>query len=452
MKVALFTVGCKLNQYETQAIAEQLEECGFERVDFSQPAEIYVINTCTVTKESDYSSRQAIYRAKRMSPQAKIIVTGCYAQLEREFLEKLPGVSLVVKQEEKGELVNLIASLFGDDTIKHPAKKVKDEFFGFNVCNHAKHTRALVKIQDGCDKRCSYCVVPLARGTEKNREVDSILAEIGCLVKNGYKEVVLTGVHIGRYNSAIGRSLPAEDWQAGASGGKDGLNLVGLSDKILNQTKVERLRLSSIDPKEFSDELIDLISKSNRQDTSQRIARHLHIPLQSGDDHILSLMKRDYTTEEYRKLLEKIKSAVPEVMIGADVIVGFPGETDKQFENTCQFILSSPLSYLHVFSYSDRKGTVASQFPNKVSPQIIHKRSEILHDLGKKKWEEYLDRFIGKTLDVLIEQKRDKKTGKLTGLSGNYIRVLLDGGDSLMNKIIRVSILRRVGNVLVGKT
>ena len=443
MKVALFTVGCKLNQYETQAIAEELEECGFERVDFSTPAEIYVINTCTVTKESDYSSRQAIYRAKRRSPQAKIIVTGCYAQLEKEFLEKLPGVSLVVKQDQKAELVNLIANLFGDHTIKPQGKKIEDEFFGFKVCKHAKHTRALVKIQDGCDKRCSYCVVPLARGTEKNRGVDSILAEIGCLVKNGYKEVVLTGVHIGRYNSAIGRS---------ASGGKDGLNLMSLSDKILNQTKVQRLRLSSIDPKEFSDELIDLISKSNRQGASQRIARHLHIPLQSGDDHILSLMKRDYTTEKYRKLLEKIKRAIPEVMIGADVIVGFPGETDKQFENTCQFILSSPLSYLHVFSYSDRKGTVASQFPHKVPPQTIHKRSEILHDLGRKKWEEYLDLFMGKTLDVLIEQKRDKKTGKLTGLSGNYIRVLLDSEDSLMNKIIPISILRRVGNVLVGKT
>ncbi len=427
MKVALFTVGCKLNQYETQAIAEELEGCGFERVDFSQPAEIYVINTCTVTKESDYSSRQAIYRAKRRSPQAKIIVTGCYAQLEKEFLEKLPGVSLVVKQDQKGNLVNLIATLFGDHTIRHREKKIHDEFFGFRVCKHAKHTRALVKIQDGCNKRCSYCVVPLARGTEKNREVDSILSEIGCLVKNGYKEVVLTGVHIGRYN-------------------KDGLNLVQLTERILNNTEVQRLRFTSIDPNEFSNDLIDFISKS------KRIARHLHIPLQSGDDHILSLMKRDYTTDEYRKLLGKIKSAIPEAMIGADVIVGFPGETDKQFENTYQFILSSPLSYLHVFSYSDRKGTLAFQFPNKISPQIIHKRSEILHELGRKKWEEYLDRFLGKTLDVLIEQKRDKKTGKLSGLSGNYIRVLLDGEDSQKNKIIPVSILQRERNVLVGKT
>jgi threonylcarbamoyladenosine tRNA methylthiotransferase MtaB len=426
MKIALFTVGCKLNQYETQAIAEELEDCGFERVDFSQPADIYIINTCTVTKESDYSSRQAIYRAKRRSPEAIIIVTGCYAQLEKEFLEKLPGVSLVVKQDQKGELANLIANLFGDHTIKPKEKKEEDEFFGFRVFKHAKHTRALVKIQDGCDKRCSYCVVPLARGKEKNREVDSILAEINGLVENGYKEVVLTGVHIGRYS-------------------KDGLNLVRLTERILNDTRVQRVRFTSIDPKEFSDELIDLISKS------KRIARHLHIPLQSGDDHILSLMKRDYTTGEYRKLLEKIKNAMPEVMIGTDVIVGFPSETDEQFENTCQFILSSPLDYLHVFSYSDRKGTSASQIPHKVPPQIIHQRSEILHDLGRKKWENYIEGFIGKTLEVLIEQKRDKKTNKLSGLSGNYIRVLLDGEDSLKNKILLVSIIRREGSVLAVK-
>lgn len=426
MKVALFTVGCKLNQYETQAIAEELEDCGFERVDFSSRADIYVINTCTVTKESDYSSRQAIYRAKRRSPQAKIVVTGCYAQLEKEFLEKLPGVSLVFKQDQKGDLVNLIANSFGDHAIKPTEKKSCNEFFGFKVSKHAAHTRSLVKIQDGCDKRCSYCVVPLARGRERSREVKAILSEVNRLIRNGYKEVVLTGVHIGRYD-------------------KEGLNLNSLSDEILKQTKVERLRFSSIDPKEFSDELIELISGS------KRIARHLHIPLQSGDDHILSLMRRNYTTGEYRKLLEKIKSAIPEVMIGADVIVGFPGETDEQFENTCQFIFSSPLNYLHVFSYSGRRRTPAAQFPNKVSPQTIHKRSEILHDLGRKKWEEYLDLFIGKTLEVLIEQKRDKKTNKLSGLSDNYIRVLLDGEDSLRNKIIPVLILRREGNVLMGR-
>jgi len=423
MKLALFTIGCKVNQYETEAIAEKLEAFGFERVDFKDQADVYVINTCTVTGESDRSSRQAIYRAKRRSPDAKIIVTGCYAQLEKEFLESLPGVSMVVKQEEKGKLPSLIAYLKGQGA---RVKESDDPFFGFGVKGLAKHTRALVKIQDGCEKNCAYCVVPFTRGKERSREIEQIISEIIDLVENGYKEVVLTGVHIGRYN-------------------QDGLGLVELSQRILEETKVERIRYSSIDPKEFSDQLIDFVSKA------ERICRHLHIPLQSGDDFILSKMKRDYSIGEYRLLIDKISKAIPDVMIGADVIVGFPGERDEQFENTRQFISSSPVSYLHVFSYSDRKGTEASFMPNKISPQVIHKRSEIMHALGKEKWRDYIDRFVGKKLKVLIENRRDRKTGMLTGLSDNYIRVLLDGDDSAKNRIIPVHIIDRHENKLLGK-
>ncbi|MCK4404003.1 MAG: tRNA (N(6)-L-threonylcarbamoyladenosine(37)-C(2))-methylthiotransferase MtaB [candidate division Zixibacteria bacterium] len=423
MKVALFTIGCKVNQYETEAIAEKLKAFGFERVDFREKADVYVINTCTVTGESDRSSRQAIYRARRKSPDAKIIVTGCYAQLEKEFLQSLPGVSMVVTQEEKGKLPSLIAHLMGQES---RGKESDDLFFGFSVKGLAKHTRALVKIQDGCEKNCAYCVVPFARGKERSREVEQIISEINDLVENGYKEVVLTGVHIGRYD-------------------QDGLGLVELSERILTETKVERIRYSSIDPKEFSDQLIDFVSKSNR------ICTHLHIPLQSGDDFVLSRMKRDYSTEEYRVLVNKISQAVPDVMIGADVIVGFPGEKDNQFENTRQFITSSPISYLHVFSYSDRKGTEATAMPDKIPPQVIHKRSEILHSLGKEKWRGYIDHFIGKKLEVLIENRRDRKTGMLTGLSDNYIRVLLDGEDSAKNRIIPVHIIDRHENKLLGK-
>lgn len=423
MIIALFTIGCKVNQYETEAIAEKLEALGFKLVDFRDKADIYVINTCTVTGESDRSSRQAIYRAKRISPDAKIIVTGCYAQLDKEFLESLPGVSLVVKQEDKGKLPYLINEMLGQ---KVRIEEADDLFFGFNVKGLAKHTRALVKIQDGCEKNCAYCVVPLARGKERSRDVGQIIAEIDDLVDNGYKEVVLTGVHVGRYN-------------------RNDLCLAELSQRILEQTKVERIRYSSIESKEFSDELIDLISKSDR------ICRHLHIPLQSGDDIILQKMKRDYSTEEYRTLVEKISSSIPEVLIGADVIVGFPGETEEQFENTCEFIRSSSVNYLHVFSYSDRQGTEASALPGKIDPQVIHKRSEVLHDLGREKWHRYIDRFVGKKLSVLIENRRDRKTSRLTGLSDNYIRVLLDGDDWLKNKIVSVNIIRREGSRLIGQ-
>jgi len=423
MKVALFTIGCKVNQYETEAIAEKLKALGFERVDFRDQADVYVINTCTVTGESDRSSRQAIYRAKRRSPDAKIIVTGCYAQLEKEFLQSLPGVSVVVKQEVKGKLPHLVTRLMGQGS---RVKEIEDQFFGFSVTGLAKHTRALVKIQDGCEKNCAYCVVPFARGKERSREIEQIISEINDLVENGYKEVVLTGVHIGRYD-------------------RNGLGLAELSKRILEETEVERIRYSSIDPKEFSDRLINLLSKSDR------ICRHLHIPLQSGDDFILSKMKRDYSVEEYRALVDKISDSIPNIMIGADVIVGFPGETDEHFESTCRFISSSPISYLHVFSYSDRKGTDATSMPDKIPPEVIHRRSEILHSLGKEKWRSYIDRFIGKKLAVLIENRRDRKTGKLTGLSDNYIRVLLDGDDSAKNRIIPVHIIDRHENKLLGK-
>jgi threonylcarbamoyladenosine tRNA methylthiotransferase MtaB len=419
MKIALFTIGCKVNQYETEAIAEKLEVFGFERVDFSEPADVYIINTCTVTKESDYSSRQAIYRAHRRSPDAKIVVTGCYAQMEKEFLEVLPSVSLVVKQEEKDKLPAMVAEMLGQGA----RVKEKDSISG--IKGLAKHTRALVKIQDGCEKNCAYCIVPFARGKERSRKTDEIIVEIDTLVGNGYREVILTGVHAGRYD-------------------QDGLNLAGLSREILKQTKVERIRYSSIEPNEISDELIDLISKT------PRICRHLHIPLQSGDDLILSKMKRDYTTEEYLILADKLTQAIPGVLIGADVIVGFPGETDRQFENTCQFIRSSPINYLHVFSYSDRKGTMASQMLDKISPEVIHRRSEILHKLGWEKWRNFIERFVGKQLDVLIENRRDRKTGKLTGLSDNYIRVILDEDDSLKNNIISVQISKREDNKLWG--
>jgi threonylcarbamoyladenosine tRNA methylthiotransferase MtaB len=423
MKVSLFTVGCKVNQYETEAIAESLEALGFERVDFSEKADLYIINTCTVTGESDRSSRQAIYRARRRSPGAKIVVTGCYAQTDKEYVESLPGVSLVVKQQDKGRIPSLIAQLLGRGA---KAKEGDNEFFDFSVKGLAKHTRALVKIQDGCEKNCAYCIVPTARGKERSREAAQVVSEVNDLVETGFKEVVLTGVHAGRYR-------------------KNDLSLAALTRRILDQTEVQRIRYSSIDPKEFTDELIDLIAESNR------ICRHLHIPLQSGDDLILSRMRRDYTSDEYRQLVDGISEKIPQVMIGADVIVGFPGETDEQFGNTCDFIRSSPINYLHVFSYSDRKDTEASKMPDKVDPQIIHRRSEIMHDLGRKKWVAYIERFIGQGLNVLIEHRRDKKTAKLTGLSDNYIRVLVDGDDSLKNRILPIHITGRMDSTLLGE-
>ncbi|MGB2698369.1 MAG: tRNA (N(6)-L-threonylcarbamoyladenosine(37)-C(2))-methylthiotransferase MtaB [Candidatus Zixiibacteriota bacterium] len=423
-KVAFFTVGCRLNQYETQAMAEALQKKGFKRVDFSQPADLYLINTCTVTAQSDYSSRQAVYRAHRRSPDAKILLTGCYAQLQPEFLKNLSGVNLVVGNEQKKNISQIASALLNNEGINIG----KDQWQGFElgVSDHFKHTRALVKIQDGCNDSCSYCVVPQARGREKSRQVESILSEIGNLTRNGFKEVVLTGVHAGKYK-------------------KNGTDLYRLTKQILENTEVERIRFSSIQPRELTPELIDLIV------SGKRICRHLHIPLQSGNDRILKTMNRNYSTAYYKNLVEMLKEEVPDICIGADVIVGFPGEKDQGFENTCEFIQVIPLSYLHVFSYSDREGTTSSLLPNKIDPKIIRKRSELLHEIGRKKWETFLDSFVGEELEILVEKRRDKKTQKLIGLTDNYIQVMLDGDDSLVNKILAVNSLKREGKFLSGR-
>lgn len=269
-KVALFTVGCKLNQYDTEWMGESMEKAGFKRVDFSEQADLYIINTCTVTTQSDYSSRQAIYRAFRRSPGSKIAVVGCYSEVEPDLLKGLPGVSILLENEEKKRIGEIILERLYNQKpdIKEEKKKVTGRF---------KHTRALVKIQDGCNQNCAYCIVPRVRGKERSREADEIIEEIKGIRDRGYKEVVLTGVHIGKYF-------------------QDGLDLSGLLKRILSETKVERIRLSSIEPKELSEELIDILSQD------KRLCRHLHIPLQAGSNEILNKMIRNYTVEEYRDL------------------------------------------------------------------------------------------------------------------------------------------------------
>jgi len=418
-KVALFTVGCKLNQYETEWMGESLEKAGFKRVGFSEQADLYIINSCTVTAQSDYSSRQAIYRAFRRSPGSKIAVVGCYSEVEPVLMKGLPGVTLVLGNEEKKRIGEVILErLYGEKSNLKVEKTL--------ITGRFKHTRALVKIQDGCNESCSYCIVPRARGSERSRDANEIVEEIKGLRDKGFKEAVLTGVHIGKYS-------------------QDGMNLTALLKKILAETQVERVRLSSIEPKELDGELIELLSQE------KMLCRHLHLPLQAGSNEILKRMKRNYTVEEYRDLIQEVFDRIEGVTLGADVMVGFPGESEKDFEKTCKFVLSSPLSYLHVFSYSDRKGTLASEMKDKLTPQVIHKRSEILHQIGKEKWEKHLETFAGEEMEILVESNRDKNSGRLIGLTDSYIRVLVEGDVELKNKILQVKVVKREGKFLIGK-
>jgi len=424
-RVALTTLGCKLNQYETEAIASGLEKRGWQRVNFGEPADLCLIDTCTVTQQADYSSRQAIYKAHRLSPQAKIVVTGCYAQIAKEQLESLPGVGLVLGSDYKERLPELIERWFSGQELSLDGKAFNEQE-DFRVFALSGHTRAFVKIQNGCQEWCSFCVIPLTRGPERSRPAPWIIDEIRTLVDCGYKEVVITGVHIGKYG-----------WEK--------VRLADLLKLILAQTELPRLRLSSIKPKEVTAELIDLIA------SEPRICRHLHLPLQSGDRGVLARMKRKYTLEEFDQMVNSFAQKIPGVTLGTDVIVGFPGETEGVGLSSCRYIENSPLNFLHVFSYSDRPNTEASGLTPKFDPQVINKRSAVLRELGNRKWQAFLDTFPGETLSVLFESRREKIHNYLTGLADNYIRVNLEGPDSLFNQVVPVRITRREAKLLIGE-
>jgi threonylcarbamoyladenosine tRNA methylthiotransferase MtaB len=424
-RVALITLGCKLNQYETEAIASGLEKRGWQRVEFNQPADLYVIDTCTVTQQADYSSRQAIYQANRRVTGAKIVVTGCYAQIAREQLQSLPGVGLVIGSDYKDRLPDLIEEWYAGRELKLNGNSFQEQE-DFRVTSHAGHTRAFVKIQNGCQEWCTFCVIPMTRGQERSRPAPWIIDEINSLTGQGYKEIVITGVHIGKYS-----------W--------NGLSLAELLKGILQETEIPRIRLSSIKPKEVNQELIDLLA------FEPRFCRHLHLPLQSGDSNVLSRMRRRYTLDEFDRMVKSFAEKIPEVTLGTDLIVGFPGETQEEFANSCSYVENSPLNFLHVFSYSDRPKTEASALLDKVDPQTINKRSAVLRELGNKKWQAFLETFLGKTLPVLIESRREKQHNRLTGLADNYIRVNLDDPNDHFNQIVPVRILRRESKTLLGE-
>jgi threonylcarbamoyladenosine tRNA methylthiotransferase MtaB len=417
-KIAVGTLGCKVNQFESAGIIEKLTGKGFTIVPFSNTADIYIINTCTVTGAADYQSRQLIRRAHRKNPEASIIVTGCYAQVAPHEIAGLPGVTIVAGNSEKEKISNIIRDMAqGEQQILvgdiSKSRKISD----FTVSRFPERTRAFIRIQDGCNSFCSYCIIPYARGRSRSLPEKDALSQIGRLADAGYREIVLSGIHLGIY----GRDLSPPT------------NLLNLLRKVEENKTVERLRLSSIEPAEITDEMITHIRNS------KVICPHLHIPLQSGDNKILSLMKRNYDTESFKYLIEKLLDKAPDMAIGIDVMAGFPGEGEKEFENTLEFIEGLPAAYLHVFPYSERPGTRSLAFTDKVKDDIKKKRCHILRTLGKKKRAAFAERFTGKELAVLIEGKKDKKTGLMRGFSENYIPVLVTNGNpSLINNVVDV--------------
>ncbi len=415
-KVAFYTLGCKLNFAETSSIGNQFLNEGYEIVDFRNKADVYVINTCTVTESAEKECRQIVRRALRRNSQAKIIVTGCYAQLRPEEISAIDGVDLVLGSNEKFEILDHLHQLEeGNPSCIHvtPTGKLS-QFHSAYSTDADSRTRAFLKIQDGCDYKCSFCTIPLARGKSRSVEVQTAVDNFKALLDKGYKEIVLTGVNVGDY----GKNINAK-----------------LIDLLYELIKIEgkfRIRISSIEPNLLSGEILDLAA------STPKIANHFHIPLQSGSDKVLRLMHRRYKSADYENLIYKALDKIPDLGIGVDVIVGSPGETEQDFLETYEFIKSLPVSYLHVFTYSERPNTEAVTMDNHVTVAERRKRNNMLRILSEKKRNEFYGKMIGKNLEVLFEAA--EKENFIYGFTSNYIRVKYPFNFDLVNNFKTVNI------------
>ncbi|MBI1998136.1 MAG: tRNA (N(6)-L-threonylcarbamoyladenosine(37)-C(2))-methylthiotransferase MtaB [Deltaproteobacteria bacterium] len=429
MKIAITTLGCKINQYDSAVIQSRLED-GHCFVRFDEPADCYIVNTCTVTDRADWEARQLVRRAKRLSPLAKVLVTGCYAQVAPEDVARLPGVDYVVGLNRLNDLVGFVELPARDGAPKIAVSDVKRER-GVPVLGTRAlpgHTRAFLKIQEGCNYSCTYCIIPTARGLSRSVAPGEVMEQVRRLADAGYLEIVLTGIHLGGY----GQDLTPK------------MDLTSLAQKIAASGLVPRLRLSSLDPREVPDRLLDLIAGS------EIICPHLHICAQAGDDGVLKQMRRNYDTAYYRELLVNARERLPEAALGSDIIVGFPGETEAAFERSVEFFASLPLTYFHVFPYSERRGTIAASLPDHVPGQVKKARARRMRELGARKKEAFCRRFVGMRLSVLVEAKIDKNSACHRGFSRNYLPVAVRDGDEFVNREASVHVGGFAGGWLSG--
>jgi threonylcarbamoyladenosine tRNA methylthiotransferase MtaB len=412
---ALTTLGCKVNQCETAYLKEQLRAAGFEIVPFSRSADLYCINTCAVTARAAMESRQLVRRALRWNPGARVIVTGCYAQIAPAEVAAIPGVRLVLGTGEKAALLSYLADE-GDRST--PAIHVGDPG-KTGIARHlvlsafAQRTRAFLKIQDGCDAFCSYCIVPHARGRSRSISGEFVLGQVELFLASGFQEIVLTGIHLGQWGQDL----------------QPPRHLTSLLESILDHCPPPRLRLSSLEPGEITGDLLELMA------SEPRVCPHLHVPLQSGDPAILQAMNRGYRPQFYADLVAGAVTRVPDLAVGADVLVGFPGETEGCFLNTYRLIESLPLAYLHVFPFSPRPGTTAAAMKDRVAPDVIRRRSALLRRVDRAKRTAFMARFVGKVRAVLLEG-RTATDGSRLGFSDNYIPVGVKAGNLRENQLI----------------
>ena len=419
--VGILTLGCKVNTYESEYIRNILEKNGYVIKDFKDICDIYIINTCTVTNSSDSKSKKMIRQAKRNNPRACIVAMGCFIEANKDNL--FEGINIVIGNKDKNKIVELLDEYYKNkNQIIRLYKDELNEFEDMYIDTFPGRTRAFVKIQDGCENYCSFCIIPYVRGACRSKDKDVVIKEINDLVNNGYKEIVLTGIHTGNY------------------GYDKDYNFYDLIKEIVKIKGLKRLRISSIEMNELTDDILNLIKDNNI------IVDHFHIPLQSGSDKILKAMRRKYNLTQYKNKIEEIRKIRKDVSITTDIIVGFPGETDKDFEDTCNFSKEIGFSKIHVFPYSERKGTHASTLDNKVDPTTKKNRAKKLIELSNELEAGFAKKFIGKDLEVLIEKVDSKSTGHTT----NYLKVEINS-KLKQNELYNVHIIDIKDNILIGE-
>ncbi len=423
-KVAFVSLGCKVNQYETNAMSQEFIENGYEVVEFTDIADIYIINTCTVTNVADRKSRQMLRRVKEIAPEAVLVATGCYAQVGKEELEKIEDIDLIIGNNEKKDIVQIIENYCNEKNAIITDVMYQKEYVEFGTTTYTEKTRAVVKIQDGCDRFCSYCIIPYARGRVRSRKMENIVTEVEQIVDNGIKEIVITGIHIASY----GKDFKSE------------ISLIDLLEELNKIEGLKRIRLGSIEPTIITKEFVFRLAKL------EKICDHFHLSLQSGCDETLKRMNRRYTCEEFENGTKLLRQAFPNAALTTDIIVGFPGETDDEFNKTYTFLERIAFYKMHVFKYSQRKGTKAAVMPCQVDGSIKEQRSKVLLNLSDKNEEMYNSNYVGKNVEVLFEEKDgDFYKGHTT----NYIEVWAKG-EGLENIIAPVIIYESSCGHLIG--
>ena len=432
--VGFHTLGCKVNQSETEAMTALFLDKGYQLGEFEAYCDVYVINTCTVTHAGDRKSRQMIRRAKQINPQAIVVVTGCYAQTSPEAVAAIEDVDIILGTNMRHLIVEEVEAFAGSRVQLVDAKDTLTDFEEISMDRVIQKARAYLKVQEGCEQFCTYCIIPYARGPLRSRSMENTLQEAKKLEQAGFKEIILTGIHLGAY----GKPSEAER-EAGAV---QQVTLADLCEMLLNETSFERIRLSSIEPTEVDDHLLRLFAEN------RRMCRHLHLPLQAGDDDVLEAMHRPYNTEQYRQEMARIREAVPDIALSTDLMVGFPGETDEQFENSLRFCDEIAFSSMHLFKYSPRQGTPAAGYPNQVPNEVKDIRSKRMQEMAERNMLRYMEAHLGQIVEVLVEEQRSD--GIWLGHTDTYLHVAVDG-PCRKNTMVKVLLDKIDGKLIKGK-